>query len=113
MNGLVLQMPSNYVDIERGEMEYVDGGNWSGYTFAHNLYGYITSHGLSRALAYSGVTLGAILGWARYSYTAAAVTVGSSVARIAAIVGGVIAGVAAAAGTTYLVYWMGSARRYY
>lgn len=36
MSELVLQMPSNYVDIEKDEMEYVDGGatlqkTWYGY----------------------------------------------------------------------------------
>jgi len=64
-----LQLPSSYVDIDRDEMEYIDGGAWSGYVAAKNAWGYISQKGMSRALAYSGITFSVVMNWAKYSYT--------------------------------------------
>ena len=108
-----LSMPSSYVDIDRDEMEYVDGGSWSGTVFAKNVWGYITQKGFSRAVSYAGITYSVVMGWAKFYYTAACIYVGASVAKIAAIVGGVIASCIAVGAAAYAINYMGSKRRYY
>lgn len=107
-----LQLPNSYVDIDRDEMEYVDGG-WSGYVAARNAWGYISKTGTSRALAYSGITFGVVMNWANYSFAAAVSAVGWQAAKIGAIAAGVVGSIVAVSGAGALLWWLGSERRYY
>lgn len=111
-NNYQLELPTSYVDVDDDEMEYVDGG-WSGYVAARNAWGYISQKGVSRALAWSGITYRVVMQWASYSFTYACSVVGWQTAKIGATVGGVIGAVLATAGAAGLLYWLGSKRRYY
>jgi hypothetical protein len=57
MSELALRMPSNYVEIDRAEMEYVDGGL---YISNSNLYGILGSVLVSGSIATISGSLGAI-----------------------------------------------------
>lgn len=107
-----LILPEGYVSVENEEMEYVDGG-WSGWVAAKNAWGYIQNKGFTRAATYAGLTLGVLMSWAKYGFTAASVAVGYQAAKVGAIVGGVIGTVLAVLGAAALLYWLGSERRYY
>ena len=99
-------MPTSYVDIDRDEMEYVDGG-WSWRTLGNNLKGLYNKYKFAaQALRGSGislVTIGKIAaGKATYFYSKIAVTLGS-IAATNWIVGAVIGVTASAA-----IYAMGT-----
>lgn len=60
-NEYTLQLPNNYVEMDRYEMEYVDSGGWQIYTTGESLSNfsillerYVNS---SRALTYSVIIL--------------------------------------------------------
>lgn len=95
-----LQMPTSYVDIDRDEMEYVDGG-WSPSILANNLKGLYNKYAFARnALVGSGITLAVIrqiaAGSATYLYTQIAATLGT-IAAANWVVGAVIGVTASAA----------------
>ena len=119
MSEMTLRMPSNYVELENEEMEYVDGGGFSGYTFKQswdNLSSIFIAHFGSQAfrLAEGGMTIS--VAWGYWTTTT---VVGSTVATLvgeaAAVVSGPLAiplGIAAGLGSAALVYWMGTGVRF-
>jgi len=89
-----LTMPKNYVAIEAEEMEYLDGGGWSGRTFANNLLGLAVRS--ARAFAVLGITKAQITSIATFSYAMAATKFGTKIVTAASIVGGIVGGLIAA-----------------
>ena len=106
-----LVMPKSFAVVDEEEMTYVDGGSWSGALFRDNVVG-----GVQRAianykgpiLAQCGITLSVVKGWCAYSYSWLCAHIGWKVVKIASIVGGIIAGIVAAASCVAAVYIMGT-----
>ncbi len=106
-----LVMPKNFVSVDEEEMTYVDGGGFSMDLFRRNVVG-----GVQKAianykgpiLAQCGITLAAVKGWCAYSYAWLCANIGWKVVRIASIVGGIVAGIVAAASCAVAVYIMGT-----
>lgn len=55
MSTIVLQLPNSYVEVERDEMEYVDGGI---YVSNSGLYGILGAAVMTGSLSYIAATLG-------------------------------------------------------
>lgn len=104
MSTFVLQLPNSFVDIDKEEMEYVDGGTWE--TFKNNiLYLAEVSAPFRTALLMGGISMGKIANTAYMSLTAAIAmysgVIGLSASTLGPIVGG-IAGLTAAGIVIYL-----------
>lgn len=101
-----LQMPTNFVDVDMDEMEYVDGG-WSIYVLSDNVRGLMGSSGAFR-YAMGGVAISyAWSYWTTVSIIGGKVAAGvaAAAATITGPVGaavGVVAGLSASAAIWYL-----------
>ena len=118
MSSIALKLPKNYVEVEREEMEYVDGG-WSRAVFNANIIGLNKKYGRYLPSGVWGQVLkGAGAGGASVGYCATVAGFGPEVGAITAAAAnlggvgaglGVIAGLSGAAG----IWYLGNNRKFY
>lgn len=111
-----LQLPNSFVEVDREEMEYVDGG-WSGTVFKNNMVGICNKYAPSGAFRYAGGAAAISTSWTYWTTVSkVGAAVGETVAAAAAVVSGpvgVALGAVAILGAAGATWYLGNNRKFY
>ena len=96
MSTMALQMPCSYVNVDRDEMEYVDGGGWFKLSITCTIGGFVSG-------VASGVVTGFIVGYISAKFTKIGSMAGVAGGLVSAAIGG-ITGYALSSAVNKMIY---------